>query len=171
MLSLKSLSNHPITLIIALLLVVGGVVLYFYAPTFVKEGLADFVAGGEKTAKLYGSEKDAEKTVVNYSQDPIQGADFVAEGVSAPITPEDLLPKSVDANSFDIANPVVGGTPLDAKNFLASGYNIGINTVGNSNRNSNLSLRADPPIPVLPTGPWNQTTILPDLDRKGLDVC
>lgn len=169
MFSLQSVVKNQTVLIVVVLVVVAGFVIYFLHPSMIKEGLTDFISGAEKALSA-NPEEDPSTVKVEYTEDPIEGADFV-EGSSEPITPEDLLPKSVDANAFDAANPVVGGSPLDAKNFLASGYSIGINTVGNSNRNSNLSLRSDPPIPVVPTGPWNQTTILPDLERKGLDIC
>ena len=105
-----------------------------------------------------------------YSEEELAGAEFKALENAKEITPEDLLPKSSDASEFDQAHPVAQNS-LDSKNFLTAGFNVGINTVSNSNRNSNLTLRADPPIPVTPTGPWNQSTILPDTQRKTLDIC
>jgi hypothetical protein len=169
MFSLKSLSENPVVMVTVVLIVVGLFTVYFLKPNFIKEGLADFVASSAETKD---QAKEEETTKVNYTEDPVKGSEFVATpGSSDPITPEDLLPKSAEATAFDAANPVVGGSPLDARNFLASGFNVGINTVGNSNRNANLSLRSDPPIPVHPVGIWNNTTILPDLERKGLDIC
>lgn len=85
------------------------------------------------------------------------------------ITPLDLLPKSTEASAFEDQFPV-GSGDLSSKNFLSAGYNIGINTVSSSLRNANLQLRSDVPIPVRESGPWNQSTIVPDLNRKALEI-
>jgi hypothetical protein len=56
------------------------------------------------------------------------------------------------------------------KNFLEAGYHVGINTVGQSNRNANLQLRSEPPNPQMSVSPWMQSTIEPDLARKPLEI-
>lgn len=91
------------------------------------------------------------------------------EETTGDISPEDLLPKSSDASAFEEQFPV-GAGDLSSKNFLTAGYNIGINTVSSSLRNANLQLRSDVPIPVRESGPWNQSTIVPDLNRKSLEI-
>ena len=70
----------------------------------------------------------------------------------------DLLPKS--NNSELISNNVnTGFTDL----------------IGSSNlrdtRNANLQLRADPPIAMVETGPFNKSTITADRKSTGLNVC
>jgi len=84
------------------------------------------------------------------------------------VDPAELLPK--DANSeFSKLNPMGSG---DLKNvsLLKAGWHIGINTVGQSLRNANLQLRSEPPNPQLNTGPWNQSTISADMQRRPLEI-
>jgi hypothetical protein len=47
---------------------------------------------------------------------------------------------------------------------------IGIDTIGNTLRNANLQVRSEPPNPQLNVGPWNNTTIAPDLMRVPLEI-
>lgn len=81
------------------------------------------------------------------------------------VSPNDLLPKTTDTSLQG------AGGDLTNVNMLKSGHHIGINTVGSSNRNSNLQLRADPAIPKsnTPVCPWNNSTIEPD--TIGLKTC
>lgn len=84
------------------------------------------------------------------------------------LTPAELLPG--DANStWAQVNPIGQGDLMD-KNFLEAGYHIGINTIGQSNRNANLQLRSEPPNPQMAVSPWMQSTIEPDLGRKPLEI-
>lgn len=55
--------------------------------------------------------------------------------------------------------------------FLTPGGQAGVNTVAGSLRNGNQSLRSEPPNPVLAVGPWNLSTIYPDLTRRPLEGC
>jgi hypothetical protein len=83
------------------------------------------------------------------------------------INPVDLLPN--DANSqWAQVNPQ-GAGDIQGKNFLSAGSLIGINTIGQSMRNANLQLRAEPPCPQVNVSPWNISTIEPDLVRKPLE--
>ena len=84
------------------------------------------------------------------------------------VDPAELLPKG-GSNEFSKINPMGGG---DLKNvsLLKAGYHIGINTVGQSLRNANLQLRSEPPNPQLNTGPWNNSTITADLQRRPLEL-
>ena len=54
--------------------------------------------------------------------------------------------------------------------MLDSTYHVGVNTVGQSLRNANRQLRADPPNPQVNVSPWMNTTISPDLPRRPLEV-
>lgn len=109
----------------------------------------------------------------NVSPDPMS-APFDGSPVTdftnkSDITPLDLLPVSNEASAFDSQFPASNGD-LTSKNFLTAGYNVGINTVASSLRNANLQLRSDPFIPVQSAGPWNQSTMVPDINRKPLDI-
>jgi len=84
------------------------------------------------------------------------------------VDPSELLPK--DSNSeFSKLNPMGSG---DLKNvsLLKAGWHIGINTVGQSLRNANLQLRSEPSNPQLAVGPWNQSTITSDMQRRPLEI-
>lgn len=84
------------------------------------------------------------------------------------VDPAELLPK--DENSeWAKLNPM-GNGDLQNVNLLKSGYHIGINTVSSSLRNANLQLRSEPPNPQINVGPWNNTTISPDINRKPLEI-
>ncbi len=86
----------------------------------------------------------------------------------AVVDPRQLLPKDSN-NSFSQMNPG-GAGDIQNVSLLKAGYHIGINTVGQSLRNANLQLRSEPANPQLNIGPWNQTTIGPDLARRALEV-
>jgi hypothetical protein len=86
----------------------------------------------------------------------------------AVVDPRQLLPKDSN-NSFSKMNPG-GAGDIQNVSLLKAGYHIGINTVGQSLRNANLQLRSEPANPQVNIGPWNQTTIGPDLARRALEV-
>lgn len=83
------------------------------------------------------------------------------------INPSDLMPLSDPNSQWAQANPS-GSGDLQGKNFLSAGALVGVNTVGQSLRNANYQLRADPPCPQ---GQWPimQSTIEPDLQRRSLE--
>lgn len=83
------------------------------------------------------------------------------------LTPYELLPTSESHG--------VGGefsdTDLSSKNFLVSGFNIGINSQGNTNKNANRQVRSDPVIPQnLNATPFGQSTLGPDITRKQFEI-
>jgi hypothetical protein len=83
-------------------------------------------------------------------------------------SPQDLLPK--DQNSqWAALNPVSQGN-IAAPDLLQAGYHIGLDTIGQTLRNANLQERSDPIIPKSSVGPWNQSTIEPDLGRVPLEL-
>ena len=82
--------------------------------------------------------------------------------------PNDLLPQ--DQNSqWAALNPVSQGN-IAAPDLLQAGYHIGLDTIGQTLKNANLQERSDPVIPKTTIGPWNQSTIEPDLGRVPLEV-
>lgn len=79
----------------------------------------------------------------------------------------DLLPKpSASQGNFGEFAPT---NPLASQNFLDASKLIGQDTVQSSLRNANYSLRKDPPITRINTGPFLASSIEPDLMRKPLD--
>lgn len=85
------------------------------------------------------------------------------------LTAEDLLPKDAANSKWAQVNPAGQGDIKD-QNFLTAGMHIGINTVGQSNRNPNYQLRSDPPNPKFNVGPWNLTTIEYDQSRRHFEI-
>jgi hypothetical protein len=84
------------------------------------------------------------------------------------LNPAELLP--ADANSLWAQVAPNGQGELGDQNFLDAGFHVGINTVGSSMRNANLQLRSEPPNPQVAVSPWLQSTIQPDLMRRGLEI-
>lgn len=84
------------------------------------------------------------------------------------LTAEELLPQD-NSSLWAQVNPSGEGSLKD-RNFLQSGYHIGINTVGQTLRNANLQLRSEPPCPQVTVSPWSQTTISPDVSRKPFEI-
>ena len=82
--------------------------------------------------------------------------------------PSSLLPN--DTNSQWAALNPNGNGALKSVNLLQAGALVGINTIGSSLRNPNLQLRSDPPNPQGSVGPWNNSTIQPDTNRKPLEI-
>ena len=110
----------------------------------------------------------------NESYQKVNGVQTDTYGLPASCTskpvvdPRQLLPK--DNNSqWGKLNPQ-GAGDLRNVNLLQAGYHIGINTVGQSLRNANLQLRSEPANPQRAVGPWNQSTIEPDLTRRPLEI-
>ena len=87
------------------------------------------------------------------------------------LSPKDLLPKdeSDNINNFNKDYPVSEGI-LKGVNFLEAGYQVGVNTVGQSLRNANRQVRSEPPNPQVNVSPWMNTTIGPDLSRQPLEI-
>jgi hypothetical protein len=84
------------------------------------------------------------------------------------LNPAELLP--ADANSLWAQVNPNGQGELGDQNFLDAGFHTGINTVGSSMRNANRQLRSEPPNPQIAVSPWLQSTIQPDLMRRGLEI-
>ena len=91
-----------------------------------------------------------------------------ASSCASASNPSDLLPKDTNSQWAQL-NPV-GQGGLANVNFLKAGYQIGIDTVGQSLRNANLQIRSEPPNPQMSVGPWNQSTITPDFLRAPLEI-
>ena len=84
------------------------------------------------------------------------------------VNPSELLPK--DENSeWAKLNPM-GAGDLQNVNLLNAGHHLGIDTVSSSLRNANLQLRSEPANPQATVGPWNNTTISPDANRRPLEI-
>tara|TARA_Y100000591_G_C21666364_1_gene610530 strand:- start:307 stop:855 length:549 start_codon:yes stop_codon:yes gene_type:complete len=175
---LKNISSNHLVLAIS-----GIVLLYAYykysdnKSSFVRDGMKNHqpsLAGSGPCGSNYG---EGSNNLSNNSGPAgvsgIQtngGAGALPSGCARQdtIDPKDLLPK--DNNSkFAQMNPR-GQGDLMGVSLLEAGHHIGINTVGQSLRNANLQLRSEPANPQLNVGPWHNTTIGPDLNRRPLEI-
>lgn len=83
------------------------------------------------------------------------------------LNPTELLPNDPNSQWAQV-NPA-GAGDIQGKNFLSAGALVGVNTIGQSLRNANLQLRAEPPNPQVQVSPWLQSTVEPDLQRRPLE--
>lgn len=84
--------------------------------------------------------------------------------------PSELLPKN-DNSAWSSMNPALQtGGGIQTPDLLQAGSLIGLDTIGQSLRNANYQLRSDPYIPPTSVGPWNNTTIEPDLIRAPFEI-
>ena len=82
--------------------------------------------------------------------------------------PSDLLPKG-QSGQFSDFNMLNQGN-IAMPDLLDAGYLIGLDTIGQTLRNANYQERSDPIIPKVNVGPWNNSTIEPDLGRVPLEI-
>jgi len=85
------------------------------------------------------------------------------------LTADDLLPHDAANSTWSQVNPA-GQGDVQGQNFLTAGFNVGINTVGSTMRNANLQVRSEPPNPQIAVGPFNNSTITPDLLRSPFTI-
>ena len=85
-------------------------------------------------------------------------------------SPNELLPTlTPEEQNFEALNPMSHNNP-QTPDLLQAGYHIGLDTIGQTMKNANRQLRSDPVIQKQEIGPWNQSTIEPDLMRVPLEV-
>jgi hypothetical protein len=193
-------SSNTSTLVTALIVVViAGVLVYLVDPTFfglfnVKQGFTGApnvpISNGNLAPGQMNNNgaidhdnntgnRNAAPTPAAPSQDMNSGsmegpADFGSAEAPAgcyprdQLTPSELLPKD-NNTAWSEQNPMGPGS-LKGKNFLSAGALLGVNTVGQSLRNSSWQLRSEPPNPQVPVSIFNQSTIQPDVNRRPLEI-
>ena len=97
---------------------------------------------------------------------PVANGGFSNKNVTKPT---DLLPTDVNSQ-WSSFNSVTSNGGAAVPDLLQAGYHIGLDTIGQTMKNANLQLRSDPIIPKSNVGPWNQSTIEPDIMRVPLEV-
>ena len=186
---LKKLANNQMVMVLAAVVAIGAVYYYSQGFNLSLSGYANVNEAGKAANKGGSSAGSSDRQI----QCAAGGNNFVpsqplgqnsgnasASGASTDtyglppscakqpvVDPAELLPKS--GGEFSKLNPMGSG---DLKNvsLLKAGWHIGINTVGQSLRNANLQLRSEPPNPQLNVGPWNQSTITSDAQRRPLEI-
>ena len=84
--------------------------------------------------------------------------------------PSDLLPQDQNSQWAALNPNSANKGDILMPDLLQAGYHIGLDTIGQTLRNPNLQLRSDPLIPKSDIGPWNQSTIEPDIGRVPLEI-
>ncbi len=85
------------------------------------------------------------------------------------VQPADLLPPDLNSQ-WSQDNNLSSLSGMRMPNIMTPEFLSGTNTIGQSLKNPNLQLRADPVIQRVNTGPWNQPTIDNDAIRVSLDI-
>jgi hypothetical protein len=123
-----------------------------------KFGSLDKFSVGSNYATAYAA---PDTTAAPVSDTPSQNINSVAN-------PSELLPR--DANSQWGELNQLNQNNIAMPDLLQAGYHIGLDTVGQTLRNANLQLRSDPVIAKVDIGPWNHSTVEPDLARTPLEL-
>lgn len=155
----KFVTTKEFIALVVFLILLWALMTYSNGKSFVQDGMTDSSAntqnGVNAPASTYATA--AENTNVAPAYD-----------FKSTTNPSDLLPQ--DHNSeWAALNPVNQGNAA-MPDLLQAGYHIGLDTIGQTLRNPNYQLRSDPIIPKTEVGPWNKSTIEPDLGRVPLEV-
>ena len=194
MLLVEAMDTRDILLAIVIV-ALGAALVYFLDPTFggllqsyrnydMSEnfsnhtGSSNYPTANPPVSNVSGAEQMNQTYSGNYVEGS-SGLSPAASGFGSTDAPENCYPKKQlkasellpnDPNSQWVqANPMAPGSIMD-KNFLNAGYQIGVDTIGQSLRNASHDLRSSPPNPQAQVGPWNQSTIEPDVNRKPLEI-
>jgi hypothetical protein len=157
---IKKFDTQTLFFIAAIVFLSIFVYLYSDSKSNINEGLSHALSPssiGDSFSPILTSNNDT-----NYAM-PASGS--IPQSSSPTIDPSELLPK--DGNSeWNKLNPV--STANVNGNVVPGPHQYTVSSV--PNRNPNLQLRSDIPIPQATVGPWNNTTILPDDTRRPLDI-
>ena len=80
---------------------------------------------------------------------------------------DQMLPKEIEEDWFDI-EPLQSTKKIRGTHLIHPKYHMGNNTVGSSLKNGTHDIRGDIPNPKVYVSPWNNSTIEPDTNIKGL---
>ena len=194
MLLVEAMDTRDILLAIVIV-ALGAALVYFLDPTFGglvqpfrsygmsenfsnQAGSSNYPTANPPVPNVAGDQQMSQTYSGNYVEGS-SGLSPAASGFGSTDAPQNCYPKKQlkasellpnDPNSQWVqANPMAPGSIMD-KNFLNAGYQIGVDTIGQSLRNASHDLRSSPPNPQAQVGPWNQSTIEPDVNRKPLEI-
>jgi len=182
----KFFTNERIVVLVIFLILVWGLLAYsgsknnrvdtFWGSDSTTSSSSDYSVTGQVLPASPASNSMEQNNVAS-SSSPVDSSfeltnESVIGGASLATTanPADLLPN--DQNSqWSALNPnTMNKGDVLMPDLLQAGYHIGLDTIGQTLRNANLQLRSDPVIPKSQVGPWNQSTIEPDLARTPLEL-
>lgn len=118
-----------------------------------------------KMDTLDGSQPEEEKETTTpeaTTELPVENGYAKQETASA----SDLMPL---ANSDKFSNDLTIGLEQNVSSgMLTAGQMIG--TVSQVNKNPNLQVRSEDPNPMVETGPWNKSSIVPDTSKRTFEI-
>lgn len=156
----KFFTKERVLVIIIFLVIVWALMYYSTSKNTVSDGLED----GSKGPAL------ATKPVAS-SAAPAPSAGASSGYALQPVAnPSDLLPQDQNSQWAALNPNTMNQGDVLMPDLLQAGYHIGVDTIGQTLRNANLQLRSDPVISKAAVGPWNQSTIEPDLGRVPLEL-
>jgi hypothetical protein len=158
----KFFSPMRLLVLIISMIAIWGLLSYNGQMKLVRDSMEDgsddnAVEESEYTGSASEPSPSAGKTEPGYALQPVAN-------------PSDLLPKDKNSEWNTLNPPSVDDAGVKMPDLLEAGYHIGLDTIGQSMRNSNLQLRSDPTIPKSNVGPWNQSTIDADTVRQPLEI-
>jgi len=89
------------------------------------------------------------------------------EDVKDMMNSQNLMPNELENGWFDVA-PLINTKHITDTHLLHPKVHMGVNTVGSSLKNGTHDIRGDIPNPKLNVSPWNNSTIEPDTNIKGI---
>ena len=162
---IKFFTRDKVIIFIALLIL--GYALFAYSDS--KNTFYDNMGDGygNTNGQNNNNQKTAQTTSAPAVSQPLASGGYAVQPVA---NPSDLLPH--DQNSqWSALNPVaMNQGSIVMPDLLQAGYHIGLDTIGQTLRNANLQLRSDPIITKQDVGPWQNSTIEPDLARTPLEL-
>jgi hypothetical protein len=164
----KFFTKDRVLVLVGFILLAVVFMYYSTGKMTVRDSMQD--GGSSETAEEGEEEKKATNPIVDAIQTvtgPIEES-FTGYSDKDVANPSELLPKD-DNSQWSSLNPVSQSNP-QMPDLLQAGYHIGLDTIGQTMKNANLQLRSDPVIQKGEIGPWNQSTIEPDLMRVPLEV-
>jgi hypothetical protein len=113
--------------------------------------------------QMYASEFQA----VNLGSDRAQSISACAQNAPTFVATS-LLPKPAipGQQAWDVGAP---NNILANQNFLSATQQMGLDTTLSSTKNQSYDIRQTIPNPINVVSPWNNTTLLPDLEKRPLD--
>lgn len=78
-----------------------------------------------------------------------------------------MLPQEIEEDWFDV-EPLQSTKKIRGTHLIHPMKHMGVNTVGSSLKNATHDIRGDIPNPKINVSPWNNSTIEPDTNIKGL---
>lgn len=166
--SIKKILPKDQTTLYLILFLVLAFAIYFYSSS--KTSLFDSMDTGVSAPASTPSAPSAPSVAPSApapSAPSAAGPGFALQPVA---NPSDLLPKDKNSQWAALNPSAANQGDILMPDLLQAGYHIGLDTIGQTLRNPNYQLRSDPIIPKSDVGPWNHSTIEPDIGRVPLEL-